>query len=77
MGGKSKGLKSLAKVLNWLAEFDQEIANMPDGERAHIQLHVKNGDFGTLSEFSEETEVCRLDAKGTRGLPSRYMKNKK
>jgi len=77
IGGTPKGLKSLAKVLNWIAEFDQEIVNMPDGERTHIHLHVKNDDYGSLSEFSEETEVCRLDAKGTEELPSYYSPKKK
>jgi hypothetical protein len=64
-----EGMKSLAKMLNWLAEVDQEsIKNMPDGEREHI--HLSPGTH--ISYSSDETEICRLDAKGTGDFPKRY-----
>ena len=41
IGGTPEALKSLAKTLIWLAEFDQDIEDMPNGEREHIHLHIK------------------------------------
>ena len=76
IGGTPSGLKSLSNLLKWLAELDQEIENMPDGEREHVHLHVKNGNYGSLTKFSEETEICRLDAKGNGALPDYYKKKK-
>jgi hypothetical protein len=74
IGGNPDGLRSLARILNWLAEIDQEShPTMPDGEREHTHLYR-----GThLSEFSVLTELCRLDAKGTGDLPEIYKKLKK
>jgi hypothetical protein len=75
IGGDRKGLRSLARLLNWLATFDQEkVPGMPDGERYHTHLYPKNqtGSYGSLTQFSQKTEVCRLDAKGTSELPEKY-----
>jgi hypothetical protein len=74
IGGDPKGLRSLAKILNWLADVDQEShPNMPDGEREHTQLYVEPP-YAHLSPFSITTELCRLDAKGTGELPDKYRK---
>jgi hypothetical protein len=75
IGGTPEALKSLAKTLIWLAEFDQDIEDMPNGERKHIHLHIKDGEYGALTKFSKETEICRLDAKGTKELPNYYKKS--
>jgi hypothetical protein len=78
--GDPKGLRSLAKLLVWLADVDQEThPNMPDGDREHVHLHpaVKKGPFAHLTQFSTLTELCRLDAKGTGDLPPRYGKKAK
>ncbi len=75
IGGDRKGLRSLAKVLIWLAGLDQEkVPGMPDGECYHVHLHAKDpvGSFGSLTQFSYETELCRLDAKGTGELRENY-----
>ncbi|MCA9410054.1 MAG: hypothetical protein KC944_02510 [Candidatus Omnitrophica bacterium] len=74
IGGDPKGLKSLAAVLNWLADVDQEKTNMPEDEREHVHLRPKmsSDDGGELTEFSDETEVCRLDAKGSGKFPDHY-----
>ena len=62
IGGDPEGLRSLANLLTFLADVDQEsIPHLPDGDRDHT--HLTPGCH--LSEDSEETEVCRLDAKGT------------
>jgi hypothetical protein len=47
---------------------------MPDGERYHVHLYAKapGESFNALTAFSRETEVCRLDAKGTGDLPKKY-----
>lgn len=67
IGGDPTGLRSLARLLLWLADVDQGIEPMPDGERVHVHLHPgSRGDgFASLTEWSAETEVCRLDAKGS------------
>jgi hypothetical protein len=78
IGGDPDGLRSLAKLLTWLADVDQEaIAGMPDGERCHVHLHAHEPveSFNSLTCFSLETEVCRLDAKGTHSFPRKYLKN--
>ena len=80
IGGDPAGLRSLAKLLNWLADVDQEsVSAMPDGERCHVHLHARDPmpSFISLTPFSEETEVCRLDAKGTADLPQKYRKLRK
>ncbi len=38
IGGDPEGLRSLAKMLLWLADVNQEETGMPDGEREHIHL---------------------------------------
>jgi len=64
-----EGLKSFARMLIWLAEVDQEsIEHMTDGEREHI--HLSPGTH--ISNNSAETEICRLDAKGTGTFPKTY-----
>ena len=41
IGGDPKGLRSLAKLLNFLADVNQEShPNMPDGEREHVHLQI-------------------------------------
>jgi len=60
-------------VLKRQAEIKMsEIARIPDGERTHVHLHggPTSDRFASLTEWSEETEVCRLDAKGIGLLPS-------
>jgi hypothetical protein len=74
IGGDPEALRSFAKLLTWLADVDQEsLAAMPKEERYHVHLHA-NGPkaFACLTRFSEETELCRLDAKGTGAFPDKY-----
>ena len=64
-----QGLKSLAAQLLFLADIDQEsVPNMPDGERMHTHFFPGY----ELSGDSIETEICRLDAKGTGEFPEGY-----
>ena len=72
IGGDPEGLRSLAGLLLWLADVDQEAEGMPDGERTHVHLHAgpKDDTFASLTEWSQETEICRLDATGSGALPS-------
>jgi hypothetical protein len=73
IGGDPNGLRSLANLLHWLADVDQESdPNMPDGEREHT--HMYSG--SQLTSHSVDTEICRLDAKGTGEFPS-YRKQSK
>lgn len=76
VGGDPDGLRSLARLLNWLANVDQELLlTQPDGERCHVHLHARDAEgFNSLTPFSVETEVCRLDAKGTGDFPERYRR---
>ena len=71
IGGAPDGLRSLAGLLIWLAEVDQEADGIPEGERTHVHLHAGPRDdiFASLTEWSQDTEICRLDAKGTGALP--------
>jgi hypothetical protein len=63
IGGDPTGLRSLAELLCWLADVDQESnQDLPDGEREHT--HLYGGSQHTAQ--SVNTEVCRLDAKGMR-----------
>jgi hypothetical protein len=40
-----------------------------------VHLHARDVEgFNSLTLFSQETEVCRLDAKGTGELPEKYYK---
>ncbi len=69
IGGDPEGLLSLAKLLKWLGKMDpEECAGMPDDERCHV--HLFPGPHGALTEWSRNTEVCRLDAKGSGEVPS-------
>jgi len=77
IGGNPDTLRSLARLLNWLADVDQESRSaIPEGERSHV--HLEPGDplklWAALTPFSENTEICRLDAKGTGEFPKRYHK---
>jgi hypothetical protein len=77
--GDPDGLRSLAAVCLWLADQDQEIhPNMPDGERQHVHLDAWRPKYktGELSPFSEDVEVCRLDAKGTGQFTEKYQRFK-
>jgi hypothetical protein len=74
IGGDPVALRSLARLLNRIANVDQEsLAAQPDGERFHVHLHTRDVEgFNSPTRFSEETELCRLDAKGTGDLPAKY-----
>lgn len=74
IGGDPDALRSLAKLLIWLANVDQESLDaQPDGERCHVHLHARDAEgFNSLTPFSTETELCRLDAKGTGEFPKKY-----
>lgn len=76
MGGDPDGLRSLAALLVWIADVDQEaIPTQPVGERYHVHLEPRTARSRAeaLTAFSLSTELCRLDAKGTRQLPPRYV----
>jgi hypothetical protein len=75
IGGDPRGLRSLAKLLLWLANLDQEKhSSMPDGEREHVPLYAVDPTlpYNSLTPFSVMTELCRLDAKGTGEFPEKY-----
>jgi hypothetical protein len=77
ISGDPQGLRSLASLLNWLADVDQEAhPNMPDGEREHIHLYNGPPPLNQLTPHSVATEICRLDAKGTGEFP-KHLKQKK
>ncbi len=63
--GDPAGLRYLAEVLRWLADFDQSRNTDPIGSREH--LHLTPGE--QLDADSCYVEVCRADAKGTGELP--------
>lgn len=63
--GDPKGLKYLAEVLNYIADFDQEENEDPEGSREHLHLHPDE----QLGWHSCEVEICRADAKGIGELP--------
>ncbi len=67
--GDPDGLRYLASLLNWLADFDQQRNNEPEGSREHIHLHAND----QLGNHSCEVEICRADAKGT-GELAEFMK---
>jgi len=76
IGGDPIALRSLAKLLIWLADVDQgSLSSQPSGERCHVHLHASGPEgFNSLTPFSSETEVCRLDAKGTGEFPEKYCR---
>ncbi|MBE0537420.1 MAG: hypothetical protein IH624_17290 [Phycisphaerae bacterium] len=67
--GDPDGLKYLADLLYYLADFDQSENSDPIGEREHIHLY---GEL-QLGGHSCEVELCRADAKGTGEIPD-YMR---
>jgi hypothetical protein len=69
--GNPNGLRYLARLLYYLAEYDQENSRAPSDTREHIHLHVGM----QLGHYSCEVELCRADAKGTGELPD-YMDEK-
>lgn len=76
IAGDPPALRSLASLILWVANIDQESRRgVPKGERSHVHLYPANdsGEFGELSQFSDPTEICRLDAKGTGDFPDRYL----
>jgi hypothetical protein len=78
IAGDPQALRTLADLVFWLANVDQESKrSLPDGERCHVHLYPKDvaDGFGdSLTRFSENTEICRLDAKGTSEFPARYAR---
>ena len=72
IGGDPAGLKSLAALVAWLAEVDQEsMPHLPDGEREHLHLHPGC----QLCRNSEATEIGRLDAKGSGNVHGNSAEN--
>ena len=79
IAGDPKGLRALGNLLIWLANFDQTtVPGMPDGERYHVHLRPYRSEElpGCLTSFSDETELCRLDGKGTGEFPKKYHEQK-
>jgi hypothetical protein len=76
IGGDPDALRSLAKLLDWVADVDQDSLRLqPVGERFHVHLRARDAPgFNSLTPFSCETEICRLDAKVTGELPERYRR---
>jgi hypothetical protein len=69
ISGDPEGLRSLAALIAWLADADQETwPYLPAGGRAHV--HVYPGI--DISRDSREVELMRLDAKGTGELPDGF-----
>src|SRR6516162_4650138 len=66
IAGDPAGLRSLARLIDWLAHVDQESRRtIPKGERCHVHLYPADhpSEFGdSLTLFSRNTEICRLDA---------------
>jgi len=62
--GDPIGLKYLAELLNYVADFNQEKSKEPYGSREHIHLHPNE----QLGKHSCEVEICRADAKGSSEL---------
>lgn len=70
IGGAPEGLRSLAEMLLWLAELDQDVALEVSNEiREHIHLTPNV----VLSRNSVPAEVCRLDAKETGEFPNTFI----
>ena len=67
--GDPEGLRYLAEVLKWLADFDQNKNTDPAGSREH--LHLEPGE--ELDSSSCYIVLCRADAKGTGEFPD-FMK---
>ena len=80
--GDPAAFRSLAKLLVWIADKDQEsIPSQPTGERFHVHLYPTRPEFGigfgSLTPSSVEAELCRLDAKGTGDLRSVRRRRRK
>lgn len=61
IAGDPEGLRSLAGLLNWLADADlEQWPHIPVGGHAHIHIYPKLD----ISEDSREVELKRFDAKG-------------
>ena len=70
--GDPEGLRSFAKLLNEIADLNQEKINdkyLPVGAREHY--HLRPG--FELSNSSTEVIVGRIDAKGTGEFYKRYI----
>lgn len=68
--GDPKGLRSFARLLNKIADTNQEeIETLPIGASEHFNLRPKFD----LSNSSEEVTIGRLDAKGTGTFYNRYI----
>ena len=68
--GDPEGLRSLAKILNKIADLNQSNEKeLPDNERFHIHLRPKFD----LADSSDEVIIGRLDAKGTGDFYERYI----
>jgi hypothetical protein len=66
IAGDPEGLRSLGRLLIWLA--DEDLDRWPylqPGGRAHLHVYPRHD----ISEGSAEVELMRLDAKGTGELP--------
>ena len=63
--GDPEGLRYLADLLYYLADFNQNDNPDPPGTREHIHLSPEC----QLGEHSCQVELCRADAKGTGELP--------
>ena len=62
IAGDPEGLRSLAGLLTWLADADQEQwPYLPAGGRAHVHVYPKLD----ISADSREVELMRLDGKRT------------
>lgn len=59
--GDPEGLRYLAEVLMWLADFNQDENTDPVGSREHLHLEPNE----ELNSKSCYVELCRADAKGT------------
>jgi hypothetical protein len=80
IAGDPAALRSLAELITWLANLDQESrSGVPKGERCHVHLYSCDlPEFGkALTRFSEDAEICRLDAKGTGDFPEKYREPNK
>lgn len=61
IAGDPEGLRSLGRLLTWLADADlQRWPYLPPGGRAHLHIYPKHD----ISEGSAEVELMRLDGKG-------------
>jgi hypothetical protein len=69
IAGDPEGLLSMANLLTWLSRYNQETdKNQKLGDRTHI--HLSPG--AHISCDSHESEICRLDAKGTKRFPAGF-----